>query len=215
MAGQKAQTDRIRRIIRQLDGSGLENLFQTSRGNGQDLAASVIAETIRSGAVILRHVTADRGQQRDRFVAALNRVVSKFGNAEQAAAVTKHLREAALIEVGFSEILASVERSEVTRLSPGLQLWSVIDRAADECRILYERTFPPPKGESTPLFHAQAPLVRDNKGNAAPADAIANGLLDFVANTLQMLAYRNDWFQEDRLVLPPRIASTEDSTFKE
>lgn len=181
---------------------------------GRILAAGVIAETIWSGALILRHATADRSLQRDSFVAALDRVVSRFGNKEQAAAVTKHFREAALIELGFSEILASVERSEVTRLSPGLQLWSVIDRAADECRILYERTFTRPKRQGTPLFHAQAPLVKDNKGNAAPADAIANGLLDFVANTLQMLAYRNDWFQGDRLVLPPRIASTEDSTFK-
>jgi hypothetical protein len=214
MAGHKAQTDKIRRIVRQLDGAELENLFQTSRGDGQDLAAGVIAETIWSGALILRHATADRSLQRDSFVAALDRVVSRFGNKEQAAAITKHFREAALIELGFSEILASVERSEVTRLSPGLQLWSVIDRAADECRILYERTFTPPKGQGTPLFHAQAPLVKDKKGNAAPADAIANGLLDFVANTLQMLAYRNDWFQGDQLVLPPRIASTEDSTFK-
>jgi hypothetical protein len=214
MAGQKAQTDKIRRIVRQLDGTGLENLFETAQVDGKDLAASVIAETIWSGALILRHATADRSQRRDSFVAALNRVVSKFGNEEQTAAVTKHLREAALIELGFSEILASVERSEITRLSPGLQLWSVIDRAADECRILYERTFPAPKGKGTPLFHAQAPLVKDNKGNEVPADAIANGLLDFVANTLQMLAYRNDWFQGDRLVLPRRIASTADSTFK-
>jgi hypothetical protein len=88
MTGQKQQTDRIRRIIRQLDGSELENLFQTSRGNAQDLAASVIAETIRSGAVILRHVTADRSQQRVSFVAALNRVVSRFGNPEQAGYAT-------------------------------------------------------------------------------------------------------------------------------
>src|ERR1700693_639269 len=124
MAGQKAQTDKVRRIIRQLDGAELENLFKSSRGNVQDLVAIVMAETIWSGALILRHVTADRSQQRDSFVAALNRVVTRFGNKEQADAVTKHLRQAALIERGFSEILASVERSEVTRLSPDLQLWS-------------------------------------------------------------------------------------------
>lgn len=210
MADQKITFDETRRIVRQLDGAKLEKLFQMSSTNVHDAASSVIAEIIWSGVLILRHPTAQQVERRDKFVAALKGLISKFGNGEHEATISKHLREAALIEMGFAEILASLEKADVMRMSPELQAWSVIDRAVDEIRILYERTFPP-KSETTPIFHAQAPLVEDSKGNAVPADAVANGMVSFVANTLQMLGYSNDWFQENRLVLPPRVQTTKES----
>lgn len=208
--------DKIRRLVRQLDGAALEKLFRSRSGSRRDLGATAVKEVIHSGVLILRHRTAEEICKRDKFVSILRRLVSEYCSSDEIALLSKHLQEAALIETGFAEILRSLESASITSLGPAFQAWALLDRIATEYRILYERAFSPPANgdKQTVLLDARGPLIKDNTGSSVRAEAVSNNLGQFLASTLQMLALQNEWFQGGELVLPPRVPTTEDMRFK-
>ncbi|HET9743819.1 MAG TPA: hypothetical protein VFQ00_13805 [Terriglobales bacterium] len=172
-------------------------------------------ETRRSGVLILRHTTEKEKEARDIFRKELATLVAESGTLEDVTALTEHVREAMLIEMAFSQILAELKRAEISSLSPAEQVWAVLDRAVTEYTILSDRAFrPPAKKDDIICLDALGPTLTTESGQEFRVDAASNSIASFLCNTILMLAYQNCWLGGERLVLPARVPSDDERQFK-
>lgn len=114
-----------------------------------------------------------------------------------------------LIEKGYQGILNTLDKCVVGNLPATIRVAGIIRRACAEYHELI-RIHMKTITDMKQFNFMSGPYIPSINGNTISTDAVLEGLSDAVAMTLIMEAYKNDWFDDDIVVLPEFVKITDE-----
>jgi hypothetical protein len=131
---------------------------------------------------------------------------------EQAAALDAHLQDARLVEESFHDVLATLETFEISRRPPRERSWACIKLATYELNEgvrVHEEQQQAREG----FVMLKHPSIAAEGGRTISLDSVVYSLTRGLGQNLQMLAYREKWFDAATgdIVIPPPV-EVDDST---
>lgn len=115
-----------------------------------------------------------------------------------------------LIEHGYRSILHVLDQCAIGKQPADVRVAACISRACHEYADVLKRQQVALKATKRLELMAAAG-IRDDDGNVVSADAVVEGLSASVTMTVIMEAYKNNWFNDDVVVLPtlPKVGEQE------
>jgi hypothetical protein len=115
-----------------------------------------------------------------------------------------------LIEHGYRSILHVLDQCAIGKQPADVRVAACISRACHEYADVLKRQQAALKATKRLELMAAAG-IRDDDGNVVSADAVVEGLSASVTMTVIMEAYKNNWFNDDVVVLPtlPKVGEQE------
>jgi hypothetical protein len=128
--------------------------------------------------------------------------------------LAKHLAQSLLLETAYAAILNTLGRSAISSCTPAQQAWAAIRFASETVRIAVERIQQKVHSADRNALHTPSTMISEAGSPHADVDGVIAGVASMVWATLHMLAYREHWFNDERLVLPPPCPVDDDLVFK-
>lgn len=118
-----------------------------------------------------------------------------------------------IIEKGYQSILNTLDKCVVGSLPATIRVAGIIRRACSEYHELI-RIHMKTITDMKQFNFMSGSLIQNINGNTISTDAVLEGLSDTVAMTLIMEAYKNEWFDDDIVVLPEFVKTTDDVIYQ-
>lgn len=158
-------------------------------------------------------------QRRDALVIKCRELLETCGDASIIEDFEHHVEDARVVEFGYREIFRTIHASEISKHHPSEQAWGVLHRADGEFRFVRDAIDKElsriAKENKAPLDARQLKIQCADGGWTSP-DAMINGIVGYVGDTLITLAYGNQWFEKDtgNVVLPDEVKVDDAIGFK-
>lgn len=117
------------------------------------------------------------------------------------------------IEMGYYSILKSLDKCAIGNLPATIRASGIINRACQEYHELI-RYHCKSISDMKQFNFMSGPYIQSVNGNTISTDAVLEGLSDTVAMTLIMEAYKNEWFDDETVVLPEFSKTNEEVIFQ-
>jgi predicted amino acid-binding ACT domain protein len=157
-----------------------------------------------------------KNQQRKKRDDFLERLMSLLSDREES--VTKFITNKANIinisESLFDNISEFINECDISKSEQDIQIWSHLKRAEEQCDLIVADTFKKLQekkqhGMLTPYID-----VKNKDGVKYSPDAATENNVKYLTLTLNLLAYKFNWFQGDKIVLPNRVSVSESDICK-
>jgi len=162
---------------------------------------------------ICKHPRRDFQQRRDSFWENLRQFIEERFGISAASEVENEFDLIKQIERGYHSILFSLAKCSIGKKEASIRVSSTIKRACLEYKDLLHRT-DKTLSEKKQLNLLSGILLQDENGNKFSSDAVLEGLSTTVAITLIMEAFKNNWFENEIIVLPELPEATEEDCFQ-
>jgi len=196
------------------DISRCSSLLESLSAEDAELIPQIIEENVReSGCLIQPRPKKGSEHVKRKFIEYCRNKIGQDGDTELTAKFEKHLNEAEILQSGYHEILKSLKNSEAGKLTPAQQVWSSLERAVSEIKVLesqLEQTAASHQGFVDPV---RAKVKRENSSDIDP-DSVVNTVTNVLGSTILMLAYENGWIKSQQLRLPDRQSVSEQMRFQ-
>src|SRR5579883_277315 len=152
--------------------------------------------------LVQRFANAGLRKKRDKFVNALRGALEKAGRSDDIARIESRLREGALFEKCFHELIKTLPNTAAGRLSPDRHAWALIDRFARQNEHI-ETQLLRTMAKAKRVFDPFAFMAESDDGSLYRPDVMLSRLSDVTASSLTMLAITNGWIDNAGLVVIP------------
>jgi hypothetical protein len=175
---------------------------------------TLVRDVIQSGCLILKHRGAEGEKNRDAVLLAVLQCLKSSDDPSALIPLAKHLAHSQLLELAYSAILETLGRSAISRCPPAQQAWAAIRFAAETVKVAIEKVQEKIQSADRTTLQTPSTIISEPGAPYADVDGVVAGVASVVWATLHMLAYREGWFNEDRLVLPPPTLVDDDLVYK-
>lgn len=203
--------DKIRKAVEQLNwGSVSAWLAEVDDGDLEERLETLVAVTLRDGYLIVRRPKVAQTARRDMFVEALKAVVQTNELNELNEKLKAGFAEAQLTEEAYQSLLSTVESQLLPITSPQKLAWAAIANVDWEIRQLARLAKPQVGAGQTIIDPVTAVFQVDESEGSIHPDQASQILQSTLGSTLKMLAYGNDWFDREGLLILPAPVPTDE-----
>lgn len=188
-------------------------LEQASPLSGVEMT-TVVRDVIQSGCLILKHRSTEAAKNRDAVLLAVLQCLKSSDEPSALIPLAKHVAHSQFLELAYSAILETLDRSAISRCTPAEQAWAVVQFAAETVKVAVERVQQKIQSGDRNILQVPSTIISEPGSPYVDVDGVVAGVASVVWATLHMLAYREGWFTEDRLILPPPVLVDDDLVHK-
>jgi hypothetical protein len=114
----------------------------------------------------------------------------------------------------FDRISSFIEKCEVSERPEDIQIWSHIKRvesAFKEMSLNIDKHLNiKPKNKVLSPY----PIVKNNEGVEFSPDAVSDHYIKYLSITINLLAYKYNWFRDEKIIIPIEIDVSEEDIFR-
>jgi hypothetical protein len=158
------------------------------------LLHETVHQAVLTGSLQLKHLSPVAQQRRDAFVADLSALISEAGDASDASLLAQHMTNVAFFEEGFQLILTTLDKADVSKLPPDLQLWGLLYGCGKACNYVRQQFWDALKNTPQRPIDFSSFAITDEHGNAAQPDVLLGNVILSTSSALKMLSYKHGWF---------------------
>lgn len=176
----------------------------------REWAENLIDVILRDGYLILRRPNDQKKSSRDQFLNELKAAFREQGFQGLLDEREERFESLAHVETAYHEILATVAEKLLTLTTPAEFAWAAIklpERAFRHMKATVLAALPTLEHMIDPVTMK---LPVDQEGVPTNPDDMLNLLQSTLTSTLKMLAYANDWFDRDGVLVLPTLVPTKE-----
>lgn len=170
----------------------------------EDHAQAALKVFMRCGGAVVRQDNAKAMAARDKIAHRLGGYLGNF--PKETEALGAHLVAARLVEESFHDVLATLGTLEISQRTPAERAWACVQLATDEMSATLREHQTQLKTKGGFVMLKRPSLAADN-GRTVSLDAVVWSLTRGLGKNLQMLGYREKWFDaaSGELILPAPV----------
>lgn len=173
---------------------------------------SVIEDALSRPGMICIRGKKDR-KRRDGFIQALKQAIpNEFESVQDMLASKNNLIRTS--ESLFDRLSSFIEKCDISKKDEAVQVWSHIRRVEFGFQKIYGHL--DDKLSKKPKDRNISPYVtlKDEDGNVFSADGASENLIKYLSITIKLLAYKFNWFCDDKIVIPDEIEVEEENLYQ-
>lgn len=204
----------LRKALAKGDLCRASGIVQSAPSLSSDDVASLVREVIHSGSMIRKYNTASIAKGRNALLGALLRCIKQSEDPSAVLPLAEHISQSALLEEAYAGILDLLARCDIDRCTPAEQAWAAIRYTSELAKTAVDKM--QAKVRNTPKGSLVVPSTTISEPGYpdADVDGVIDGAAIILWATLHMLAYREGWFRNGKLVIPPPVEVDDDLMVK-
>lgn len=204
MAQLRFSREELRNACIAFDAAEVARILADAAAPDEEHASASLEVFKRGGGAVVRQHNAKAMMARDKIVTRLGAYLGPF--PKETEALKAHITDAGLVEKSFHDVLATLDALEISQRSPEQRVWACVQLATDEMHETMWQHEEQQKAKGGFVMLKHPSLAADN-GRTVSLDAVVWSLTRGLGQNLQMLGYREKWFDAETgdLVLPTPV----------
>ena len=212
------QFENIRRALDRTEFDAARAVLKKEQPETAEDIEKLVEYVTHSGCLVLKYPSSAIAIGRDAFLDDFLQLVKDYGNATERIELSRVILRIPILERIYAAILEGLANSVIGQLSPSVQAWAAINRTSETSAIVHQRVVERLGkthniGELSSLKIPSLGSLNE-KSIDIDADAALITLENALFATMKMLAYRERWFKDRKLVLPRPVPVNEDLVFQ-
>lgn len=206
-SGKMLSKKSVDNAIGALDWKRLCKIIEEQKGKG-DIVSELCSHIQMHSDIIQRYPNKKLNKKRDMFFNELkNYFRSKYGiKSEQS--IQREYELIKLIERGYHSIVNVLSQCAIENHNPQIRISAYIQRMCDEHNILSDKI--KDKYHNKNMFASTDPFVETHYGSEVDASSVCEGFSKIIATTLIMESYKNNFFNNDDIVVLPKLVDIDE-----
>jgi hypothetical protein len=204
--------DQLKDAFESLDWTKVEPLLTDAGGTNAD--SGVISRALqRANGLLFKYPATALEQRRESLFASLAAYLTP-GHADSAPPqdVLDAIETLKIAESGYRQLVKALAKTEASKLDPALHVAAAILRAEREADQILATLHEQLQNQQVVTMHLQ---IRDEDGNTLDPDAGLEHCVTFAGMTIQMEAFKSNWFDADgNIVIPVAPSVTEEAIYQ-
>lgn len=197
--------------LNNLDIGPFEEYLRTNEPSDDEIL-NVLNTTLSRPENLIIHKNKQR-DKRNEFFNCLYSLLSDRGESVTSFIMNK-AQVISISEELFDNISKVINECDISKLERNIQIWSHLNRVESQCAQI--RSDMHKVLQKKPKQKMLNPFVEleNEEGDKYSPDAAIENLIKYLTLTLSLLSYNFKWYQDGKVVLPGKIAVSEDDIFK-
>jgi hypothetical protein len=212
-------SNQVDKALRRHDVAQVAAAIGSNGFNDPEVAAKFVTVLRQSSCLPIQIEDATSEQRRDALVITCREMLAPCPNADVKKDFEAHVADAKIVEFGYREIFRSIHNSDIWKRPQAEQAWGIILRAEREFAFVkseIDKQLAKLAAEENPSLDPRQLKIQGEDGTWVRPDAVINGLVKNVGDTLVTLAYAHKWFEKNTgaIVIPAEVTVDDDIAFK-
>lgn len=202
----KNDKNKLLDAFRKLDVFSVKTIAQRINLSESDDSRKFIELLRQSGAMVVKFSMGSAEKKRNKLRTLCEELLTAGGNIDSISDLKAHFQDALLAELGFRTIIDTLSSSNIGQRDSNIQVWSVLQRAATEAKIL--KDLHSQKSEQLAAKHTGSVSIddfriTDENDTPVDSDAVLTALATGTRLAIFSMAHKERWFDDNGVIVLP------------